>query len=256
LALLGVALLPDERVRYDELTAELGARFARLMARYELRTDSFGQFIRTLNLMATGAGTESDGAHEARAYLSLLIERRRLLADTPSKIRALAALGPAVGVADRSIVFTRSIETAELARSVLAAQGLRAGVVHSRLPMGARREVLQRFADGELQVITAPHVLDEGIDVPEADFAVILGASRSRRQMIQRMGRVLRKKPDRRLARFAVLYVESTIEDPSQGAHETFLEEITEVAEDVRSFSSASGSLTPAIDYLNHFCGA
>ena len=61
--------------------------------------------------------------------------------------------------------------------------------------------MLRRFAEGDLQVIWRPAVLDEGVDVPEADLAVIVGASRSRRQMIQRMGRVLRKKADHRRAR-------------------------------------------------------
>jgi hypothetical protein len=72
--------------------------------------------------------------------------------------------------------------------------------------------------------------------------------------MIQRMGRVLRKKPDRRLARFAVLYVESTIEDPALGAHETFLEEITDVADDVRSFDGASESMAAATEFLSWKC--
>jgi superfamily II DNA or RNA helicase len=115
--------------------------------------------------------------------------------------------------------------------------------------------VLRRFAEGDLQVISAPRVLDEGVDVPEADLAVIIGASRSRRQMIQRMGRVLRRKPDHRRARFAVLYVESTIEDPAQGAQETFLEEITEVADEVRPFGSASGTFDAAVEFLRPFAG-
>ena len=79
---------------------------------------------------------------------------------------------------------------------------------------------------------------------------MIIGASRSRRQMIQRMGRVLRRKADHRRARFAVLYVESTIEDPAQGAQETFLEEITEVADEVRSFGSCLGSFDAPIEFL------
>lgn len=52
--------------------------------------------------------------------------------------------------------------------------------------------------------------------------------------MIQRMGRVLRLKADGRLARFAVLFVEGTVEDPACGAHETFIEEVTSVADEVR----------------------
>ncbi len=137
----------------------------------------------------------------------------------------------------------------------LTTLGLRAESVHSRLATADRREVLRRFAEGDLQVISAPRVLDEGVDVPEADLAVIIGASRSRRQMIQRMGRVLRRKADHRRARFAVLYVESTIEDPAQGAQETFLEEITEVADEVRSFGSASGTFDTAVEFLRRLGG-
>ena len=125
---------------------------------------------------------------EARAYLALLLERRRLLGGTPAKTRTLAGLAPAIASADRSIVFTGSIATAETAVLTLTTLGLRAECVHSRLATADRREVLRRFAEGDLQVISAPRVLDEGVDVPEADLAVIIGASRSRRQMIQRMG--------------------------------------------------------------------
>jgi len=64
------------------------------------------------------------------------------------------------------------------------------------------------------------------------------------------MGRVLRRKPDRRHARFAVLYVEATVEDPAEGAHETFLEEITDVADGVRTFQSDPVSLAAAVDFL------
>jgi hypothetical protein len=95
-------------------------------------------------------------------------------------------------------------------------------------------------------------VLDEGIDVPAADVAVILASSRTQRQMIQRMGRVLRRKTDGRLARFVVLYVEGSSENPAKGAHGDFLDEITSVAEEVRRFS-ASDTGSVICDYLNDF---
>lgn len=84
--------------------------------------------------------------------------------------------------------------------------------------------------------MTAPQVLDEGIDVPAADLGIVLGASHSRRQMIQRMGRVLRRKPDGRPARFAIVFVEGTTEDPALGAHGAFLDEVTAVADEVVTF--------------------
>jgi hypothetical protein len=61
-------------------------------------------------------------------------------------------------------------------------------------------------------------------------------ASRTRRQMIQRMGRVLRKKPDGRLARIAIVYVAGSFEDPQRGAHEAFLDAVRGVADDCRDF--------------------
>ena len=105
---------------------------------------------------------------------------------------------------------------------VLTGCGLRAAAMHSRLSTRARAEILELFATGGLDVLAAPRVLDEGVDIPAADLGVIIGASRSRRQMVQRMGRVLRKKADGRRARFVVVFVEDTVEDPSSGAHEDF----------------------------------
>jgi len=172
----------------------------------------------------------------ARQYLHALQQRRRLLAETPAKYEALDALAPALYTCDRAITFTQSIAGAIGAAARLRRHGLQANAIHSQLDAHERREVLSRFSAGELQVVAAPQVLDEGVDVPAADLAVILAASRSRRQMIQRMGRVLRRKPDGRAARFVIVYVVGTVEDPALGAHEGFLDEITEVADAVRTF--------------------
>ena len=101
----------------------------------------------------------------------------------------------------------------------------------------------------EHALVAAPRLLDEGVDVPSADLAVVLASSRSKRQMIQRMGRVVRKKHDRRLARLAVLYVEGTSEDPG-AAHEDFLYVVTGVAREIEHFAS-SASTTEICDYLN-----
>ena len=132
-ALVGVALPGAERANYEELTSQIGQPTRSADAALSLPTDSFGQFIRALNLLASGAGSDTSGASEARAYLGLLLERRRLLAGTPAKTRALAGLAPAIASADRSIVFTGSIETAEIAASTLAARGL-AGCVGPLAP--------------------------------------------------------------------------------------------------------------------------
>ena len=59
--------------------------------------------------------------------------------------------------------------------------------------------------------------------MPNIDCGIVLSASRGRRQMIQRLGRVIRKKPDGRSALFLVVFAKDTVEDPQQGAHEGFI---------------------------------
>ena len=98
----------------------------------------FGQFIQALNLLASGVGSDAAGASEARAYLALLLERRRLLGGTSAKTRTLAGLAPAIASADRSIVFTGSIAAADVAVLTLTTLGLRAESVHSRLATADR----------------------------------------------------------------------------------------------------------------------
>ena len=52
--------------------------------------------------------------------------------------------------------------------------------------------------------------LDEGFDMPEADGAMILSASSSKRQRIQRMGRVLRITANKENALIVTVYSSKT----------------------------------------------
>jgi len=230
--LLGVGFTAVERDAYDKLTHELSKARAQLIGAGLVPVEPVGMFFAAVAQLAR---SQRDGSATARAYLRAMQERRHLLAETPAKTHALLGLASTLAQADRAIVFTQSIAAAEAAAEVLVQAGLRAEATHSGLDRNARRGVLSRFAEGALDVVSAPQILDEGVDVPAADTAVILAASRSRRQMIQRMGRILRRKPDGRSAHFVIVFVEGTIEDPALGAHAGFLEEITELADAVRT---------------------
>lgn len=234
-ALVGVRFEPWERADYEELTEVMRVAAVRLTERYGVPREPYSAFMREVNALADGARDQAP-ASLARRYRSAVTQRRRLLAEATGKADTLQTLAPAIRAADRTIVFTQSIAASEEVARRLAGRGIQAGVIHSGLPAKLRRDVLHRFASGAIPAVSAPRVLDEGVDVPAADLAVIVGASRSRRQMVQRMGRVLRRKSDGRLARLAVLFVEGTVEDPAAGAHEGFLGEVTQVADAVRRF--------------------
>lgn len=61
-------------------------------------------------------------------------------------------------------------------------------------PRKERREILRRFRRGDYQVIVTSQVLDEGVDVPDASVGIILSGTGSKREYIQRLGRLLRKR--------------------------------------------------------------
>ena len=57
-----------------------------------------------------------------------------------------------------------------------------------------RKAILDGFRAGQYRVIVTSKVLNEGVDVPEAKVAVVLGGSATAREYVQRLGRILRKK--------------------------------------------------------------
>lgn len=60
-------------------------------------------------------------------------------------------------------------------------------------PVKERHFILQKFKTGDYKTLVASHVLNEGVDVPDARIAIILSGTGSTREYVQRLGRVLRK---------------------------------------------------------------
>jgi superfamily II DNA or RNA helicase len=59
-----------------------------------------------------------------------------------------------------------------------------------------RKEILAGFKKGRYKAVVSSQVLDEGVDVPDANVGIIMSGSGSAREFIQRLGRVLRPKKE------------------------------------------------------------
>jgi len=68
-----------------------------------------------------------------------------------------------------------------------------------------RAEALDRFRRGELKALVSARVLNEGVDVPDADVAVIVGAALGEREHVQRVGRLLRPRDGKRAKVFELV---------------------------------------------------
>ncbi len=75
-----------------------------------------------------------------------------------------------------------------------------------------RKHILDGFQAGTYRVITTSKVLNEGVDVPEAKVAIVLGGGSGNREYVQRLGRILRKKEQLQATLIEVL-VRNTLEE-------------------------------------------
>ena len=68
-------------------------------------------------------------------------------------------------------------------------------------------------------MIVTSRVLNEGVDVPEAKIAIVLGGGSSVREYVQRLGRVLRKVENKQAVLFEVLARHTLEEGKAQRRH-------------------------------------
>lgn len=73
-----------------------------------------------------------------------------------------------------------------------------------------RSETLDRFRSGLYRAVVTSKVLDEGIDVPDADVGIILSGTGSERAFIQRLGRILRKKDGKEAVLYEIVSAETS----------------------------------------------
>ena len=106
----------------------------------------------------------------------------------------------------KTIVFHESIDQAELLAKILKDRKHRVVTYHSQISKDVRRDNLRMFKTGMADVLVCCRALDEGIDVPEADSAILVASTSSHRQRVQRLGRVLRKHPDKEHAEIFTVY--------------------------------------------------
>lgn len=76
-----------------------------------------------------------------------------------------------------------------------------------------RHDILQRFKEGDYKILVASHVLNEGVDVPDARIAVIISGTGSSREYIQRLGRILRKGKEEKQAILYEIVSQDTAEE-------------------------------------------
>ncbi len=185
---LDVPLSPEERETYER---DRGTYLTFLRAN-GIRMSERDGWSRFLIL-----SSQSDAGR--RAFAAYRRQRGLALA-APGKIAFLARLLHQHR-ADRTIVFTEDNATVY----AISRRFLVPAITH-QTKVKERSLILAAFNAGELGAVVTSKVLNEGVNVPEANVAVVLSGSGSVREHVQRLGRILRKAESNGVSKRAVLY--------------------------------------------------
>ena len=180
---------------------------------YDEAQETFVDYLRTSNLdMRSGADYQKlvmRSGNDPRAREALLAKQRarRVMMNADAKVDALADILDRHRD-DRVIVFTAHTDLVyRLSERFLLP------AVTNETGAGERREILERFREGTYSRVVTANVLDEGVDVPDANVACVLSGSGSEREFTQRLGRILRPKSDGGRALLYEVVTEETTEE-------------------------------------------
>jgi superfamily II DNA or RNA helicase len=181
-----VKLQPKERESYDR-AIEIRNNFLRQSKISLSSLNGWQSFVQA-------SARNSDGRRAMLAHR----EAKDIAAGTDGKLRVLEDL-ISKHYLERILIFTN--DNATVYR--ISQEFLIPAITH-QTPVKERHDTLRRFREGEYKTLVTSHVLNEGVDVPDARIAVILSGTGSTREYIQRLGRVLRKGNNKN--KLAVLY--------------------------------------------------
>jgi len=100
---------------------------------------------------------------------------------------------------DRTIGFCVSQRHADFMRDFFKARGVACAAVHAGLNSEPRSLSLEALASGDLKVVFAVDMFNEGVDVPAIDTVMMLRPTESQVIWLQQFGRGLRKRPGKTL---------------------------------------------------------
>ena len=208
----GIRELSGEYLAEYRIERRLVQMVAEERIQYETARDEYRSFLRAKNIRLGSkdgwrnfvmlSSKSSDGRRAMNAYR----RHRQIALGTTAKIRILEDILKA-HPRDRVLIFTNDNETVHKISKIF----LIPAITH-RTRTKERKEILEAFNKGDYLALVASKVLNEGVNIPEANVAVILSGSATIREHVQRLGRILRRRQGKEATLYEVVS-EDTVED-------------------------------------------
>ncbi len=141
---------------------------------------------------------------EGRAAVAAMFAARRIVHATEAKLDKVGELLQREH-GRRTIIFTNDNATAyRISREFLVP------CISHRTPIAERRAFLDAFASGALPALATSRVLNEGVDLPNAEVGIVVSGSGTVREHVQRLGRILRPMQGKQAILYELVAAETT----------------------------------------------
>ena len=148
----------------------------------------------------------------AKAWFANIRKRKLLLSYADNKLTAAANIIQNKFPDEKIMVFSETIESIEKLRDILKSGGIESKIIDAKVRAIDRQRILNSWGT-TFNVLLSVHTLEIGYDVPQVRIEIILATTSNINQIVQRIGRVLRKYEGKNIALIYVVYVPDTKDD-------------------------------------------
>jgi len=166
------------------------------------------------------------GEMESQKLLNLSMKRSRISQRAENRVPL------AISICDkfrdrRVLIFHEYTAIADQITRILDERGHRVASYHSKIGDDLRFDNLRMFREGVIDILVTCKALDEGLNVPDTSVGIIVASTKSVRQRIQRMGRILRTSEGKEIGTIVTLYTH--VEKMMLEAESESLDEISQI---------------------------
>jgi superfamily II DNA or RNA helicase len=148
----------------------------------------------------------------AKAWFSNIRKRKLLLSCADTKLSAVVDLIVDKHPNQKVMVFSETLDSINKLKTMLELRSIRSAIVDSTIDSVNRQKILSRWGS-DFYVLLSIHTLEIGYDVPEVGIEIILASTSNMNQIIQRIGRIVRKYEGKKKALIYVIHVSETKDD-------------------------------------------
>ncbi len=193
---LKVGLTEKEQNDYDTYTSKI-KKISNRFKKYD---------VESMTLLLRKGGFVSG---MAKAWFLNVRKRKLLLSCVENKLLSAVNLITKKFPNEKIMIFSETIDSITKLRDMLESQGTKAMMIDSNISSRKRQEILNQWGI-EFYPLLSVHTLEIGFDIPQVRIEIILATTSNMNQVVQRIGRVIRKHEGKDLALIYVIYVTDT----------------------------------------------